>query len=181
MRLHAAKCLQTGRVGSEATREACERLGRPASSRERFVGLRVVISCTLAGSTWELQVSYLHWTLRPHRRARTGPAMRTFRTSLGPRPGCAPGASSPPTTGQQSHEVGFAGLLRGVPARRFHVFFLSQPPVVSTSGSMSVPPVLKALHVCLKSVNGIPAFTSLPLMLNFVEFQHRAQLRSRLC
>ena len=82
---------------------------------------------------------------------------------------------------QQSHEVGFAGLLRGVPARRFHAFFLSQPPVVSTSGSMSVPPVLKALHVCLKSVNGIPAFTSLPLMLNFVGFQHRAQLRSRLC
>ena len=64
---------------------------------------------------------------------------------------------------QQPHEIGFGGLLRGVPARRFHAFFLNTPHV-SMSGSMYVPPTLKALmlDLCRVSTQGS---TSVPPVL----------------
>ena len=55
-------------------------------------------------------------------RARRAPALRTARRPQAPPPGCAPVLPVRRPQVQQSHEVGFAGLLRGVPARRFHAF-----------------------------------------------------------
>ena len=46
---------------------------------------------------------------RPRRHARKGPASHISHRPRAPRPGCAPGASSPRTTGPALHQIGFGG------------------------------------------------------------------------